>query len=135
VKEFREFLLKQNALALAIGVIIGAAIGKVVTSIVSDLLMPVIGMAMPGGEWRNAQLVLSKTTDPTGKEVVNAVKYGAFFGNVVDFVIVAFVVYMIGKALIKPEPPAAAPATKTCPACLETVPAAATRCRACTGAV
>jgi large conductance mechanosensitive channel len=131
-KAFREFLLKQNALALAIGVIIGAAIGKVVTSIVSDLLMPVIGLVMPGGDWRNAQIVLSRTTDPTGKEVVNAIKYGSFFGNVVDFVIVAWVIFMIAKALIKEAPPAP---TKTCPACLETLPAAATRCKACTSAV
>lgn len=134
-KEFREFLFKQNALALAIGVIIGAAIGKVVTSIVSDLLMPVIGLGLPGGNWREWKYVLSSTVGPDGKEVVNAINYGAFFGNLVDFVIVAFVVFLIVRQFLKPAPAAAAPPTKACPHCLETVPAAATKCRACTSAL
>jgi large conductance mechanosensitive channel len=132
MKEFREFLLKQNALALAIGVIIGAAVGKVVTSVVEDLLMPVIGPLIPSGNWREAQIVLGKSVDAAGKETINAIKYGHLFGSIVDFVIVAFVVYMIGKMFIKPAP---TPAVKTCPACLEAVPVAATRCRACTGAL
>ncbi len=131
-REFREFLLKQNALALAIGVIIGAAIGRVVTSIVSDLLMPVIGLALPGGNWRDWKYVLSSTVGPDGKEAVNAINYGAFLGTVVDFLIVAFVVFMILRQFLKPAP--AAP-TKGCPYCLETVPAGATKCRACASAL
>jgi large conductance mechanosensitive channel len=127
-KEFREFLLKQNALALAIGVIIGAAIGKVVTSLVSDVLMPIIGLGLPGGEWREAKLVLSQTVGPDGKPVVSAINYGAFMGTIIDFVIVALVVFMIMRRVLKPEP--AAP-VKPCPFCLETIPLAATRCRAC----
>src|SRR5262245_25150426 len=103
-REFREFLLKQNALALAVGVIVGAAIGKVVTSIVSDLLMPVVGLAMPGGNWREWKYVLSRTVGADGKEVVNAINYGAFAGTVVDFVIVSFVVFLIVWQLIKPAP-------------------------------
>ena len=75
-KEFREFLLKQNAFALAIGVIIGAAIGKVVSGIVEDVLMPVIGLVLPGGEWRAAQLTLSGQ---------NAIKYGDLAGRVSRF--------------------------------------------------
>ena len=132
MKEFKEFLLKQNALALAIGVIIGAGIGKVVSSIVADLLMPVISLAMPGGSWRETQIVLSKSVDAAGKEVVNAIKVGSFIGSVIDFAIIAFVIYLLTKIFLKPEP---APATKTCPACLETIPAAATKCKACTSAV
>jgi len=131
-REFREFLLKQNALALAVGVIVGAAIGKVVTSIVSDVLMPVVGLALPGGNWREWKYVLSRTVGADGKEVVNAINYGAFAGTVVDFVIVSFVVFLIVRQLLKPAP--AAP-TKTCPQCLETVPAGATKCRACTSAL
>lgn len=131
-RDFREFLLKQNALALAVGVIIGAAVGKVVSSIVSDLLMPVIGLALPGGSWREWKYVLSQTTGPDGKEVVNAINYGAFLGTVVDFVIVAFVVFLLVKRFMKPEPGAP---TKSCPHCLETVPATATKCRACTSAL
>jgi large conductance mechanosensitive channel len=132
MKEFKEFLLKQNALALAIGVIIGAGIGKVVSSIVADLLMPVISLAMPGGSWRETQIVLSKSVDAAGKEVVNAIKVGSFIGSVIDFAIIAFVIYLLTKIFLKPEP---APATKACPACLETIPAAATKCKACTSAV
>ena len=133
MKEFREFLLKQNALALAIGVIIGAAIGKVVSSLVADVLMPIISLGIPSGDWRNAQLVLSRGVDEAGKPTVNALKIGSFGGSVIDFVIIAFVLYLLGKALVKPAPPA--PAVKTCPACLEAIPAAATKCRACTSTV
>jgi len=132
LKEFKEFMLKTNALALAVGVIIGAAVGKVVSSLVGDILMPVIGLAIPGGAWRELKVVLSTKPDGTP---ANAITYGAFLGNVVDFMIIAFVVFMITKSLLKPAPAAPAPPTKTCPACLEVVPAAATRCRACTGAL
>jgi len=119
-KEFREFLLKQNAFALAIGVVIGAAIGKVVSGIVEDVLMPIIGLALPGGEWRNAQLTLSGQ---------NAIKYGDLAGRIIDFLFIAIVVFLLAKALL--EKPAAAPATKSCPQCLELIPAAARKCRAC----
>jgi large conductance mechanosensitive channel len=120
-REFKDFLLKQNALALAVGVIIGAAIGKVVSGIVEDVFMPLIGVVMPGGEWRNAALPL------TGQ---NAIKYGDLIGRVIDFTIVSAVVFVVVKLLIqeKKEPPAP---TKVCPECLEAIPAAAKRCRAC----
>jgi large conductance mechanosensitive channel len=132
LKEFKKFLLTTNALALAVGVIIGAAVGKVVGSLVSDILMPLISTALPGGGWREAKFVLS--TNAAG-EVTNAVSYGAFIGAMVDFIIIAFVVFMITKSLLKPEPAAPGPATKSCPACKETIPADATKCRACTSAV
>lgn len=119
-KEFRAFLLRQNAFALAIGVIIGAAIGKVVSGIAEDVLMPLIGVVLPGGDWRNAQLVLSGQ---------NAIKYGDLAGRVVDFVLIAAVVFFLTRAFL--EQPAPAPATKTCPDCLEPVPLAARKCRAC----
>ena len=131
-REFRDFLLKQNALALAIGVIIGAAVGRVVTSIVGDLLMPVVSLGMPAGDWRAAKVVLSRVVGPDGKEVVNSINYGAFAGTVIDFAIVTFAVFIILRQVLKPSP--AAP-TKTCPFCREIVPADATRCRACTSAV
>ncbi|HNB14348.1 MAG TPA: MscL family protein, partial [Candidatus Obscuribacter sp.] len=85
IKEFTDFLQKQNALALAIGVIIGGATGKVVTAIVNDLIMPLIGLVMPAGDWRQAQFVLSKSTDAAGAVTVNAIKYGDFIGSFVDF--------------------------------------------------
>lgn len=130
--EFKKFLLQTNALALAVGVIIGAAVGKVVSSMVSDLLMPVIGLMIPGGAWREMSFVLSTKPDGTP---ANAITYGAFIGNVVDFVIIAFVVFMITKSLLKPAPAAAGPAMKECPECKESIPAAARKCRACASAV
>lgn len=119
-KEFREFLLKQNAFALAVGVVIGAAVGKVVSGIVEDVVMPIVGLVLPGGEWRNAQIVLSGQ---------NAIKYGDLVGRIIDFFVVAVVVFLLIKAFL--EKPAAAPATKSCPQCLELIPAAARKCRAC----
>ena len=132
MEEFKKFLTSTNALALAVGVIIGGAVGKVVSSVVGDLLMPVIGLLIPGGAWRDLKFVLSAKPDGSP---ANAITYGAFIGNVVDFVIIAFVVFVIGKAMLKPAPAPAAPATKGCPECLETIPKAARKCRMCGSAV
>lgn len=132
IREFKEFLVKQNALALAVAVIIGAAIGKVVSSIVEDVINPVLGLALPGGSWREARIVLSRTTDATGKVVENAITYGRLMGALVDFVIIGLVIFLIMRyALPKPKPEAA-PATKECPQCKTLIPASATRCSACT---
>ena len=131
IKEFRDFLLKTNALALAIGVIIGGAVGKVVSSLVADILMPVISLAIPGGEWRTAKLVLTHKADGS---IGSAISYGSFLGALIDFVIIAFCVFMITKSLLR-EKPAPAPPTKVCPECKETIPADARKCRACTSAV
>jgi len=121
-KDFKEFLLKQNALALAVGVVIGAAVGRVVSAIVGDVIMPFVGLLLPGGEWRNWAVPL--THDATGK-VTNAIKYGDLLGQLVDFTIVAIVIFAVTKALLK-EP------TKTCPRCAEPIAVAATRCKYCT---
>jgi len=131
-EEFKQFLTKTNALALAIGVIIGGAVGKLVGSLVNDVIMPVVGLVIPGGTWRELKWVLS--TNPDGTPA-SAITYGAFVGAIVDFVIIAFVVYMITKSLLKPAPAPPAPPRKDCPACLESIPAAATKCRACGSAV
>jgi large conductance mechanosensitive channel len=131
-REFREFLLKQNALALAVGVIVGAALGRVVTSVVADILMPIISLGLPSGDWRAARIVLSRTVGPDGKEAISAINYGVFAGTIIDFAIVAFVVFMVTKQFLKPAPTSP---TKGCPYCLETVPAAATKCRACASAL
>jgi large conductance mechanosensitive channel len=126
--DFKKFLLQTNALALAVGVIIGAAVGKVVGSLVADILMPVIGLIIPGGAWRDLKFVLSTKPDGTP---ANAITYGAFLGNVIDFVIIASVVFMITKSLLRPAPAAPPAPTKICPECLEVLPKAARRCRAC----
>lgn len=107
--EFKEFLTKSNALALAVGVIIGAATGKVVTAIVDDLLMPVISLILPAGDWRDAQIVLSHSTDAAGKVTVSAIKYGHFLGAFIDFICIAFIVFLITKAFLKEMPGSDAP--------------------------
>lgn len=127
--EFRKFLTQSNALALAIGVIIGAAVGKVVDSIVKDVLMPVIGLVLPGGAWREAAIVLKTNPDGT---VASAITYGSLIGSLIDFLIIAFVIFMIGRSFFKPTAPASpGPPLKECPECREMIPVAARKCRAC----
>ncbi len=132
IRGFKEFLLKNNVLALAIAVIVGGAIGKVVSSLAADIIMPLISLALPPGEWRAAKWVLSTTIGPDGKEAIKAINYGAFFGNVVDFIIIAFVIYMLTKSLIKEAPPAPVLPSKTCPRCKESIAIDATKCKYCT---
>lgn len=124
--EFRGFLTKTNALALAVGVIIGAAIGSVVTAMTADILMPVVGLFLPAGGWREAKFVLRPG---------NAILYGHFIGTVIDFLVISLVLFFIVRALVKPVPVSAPEPTKQCPECLEMIPAAARRCRACTALV
>lgn len=126
IAEFRGFLTKTNALALAVGVIIGAAVGNIVSALVADILMPIISLAIPSGNWRDAKLAL---TDKT------AILYGHFIGTIIDFLAISFVVFWIVRTLVKPVPEPAAEPMKKCPECLEMVPAAAHRCRACTSAL
>ena len=132
LKGFKEFLLKNNVLALAVAVIVGGAVGKVVSSLAADIIMPVIGMVLPSGEWRSAKLILGRSTGPDGKEVINAIGYGRSSAMVVDFLIIAFVVYMITKALIKEAPAPPPPPSKNCPRCKEAIAIDATKCKFCT---
>jgi large conductance mechanosensitive channel len=136
IAEFRGFLTKTNALALAVGVIIGAAVGNVVSALAADVLMPVIGLFLPGGDWRQAKVVIHSTKDAAGKTIAaSAILYGHFLGTLIDFIVISFVIFLIVKILIKPVPAPPAVPTKACPECLEMVPAAAKRCRACTAAL
>ena len=137
MKGFKEFLLQTNALALAIGVIIGAAAGKVVSSLVNDILMPPIGLLLGNVDFSGLFINLSGTHYDTLAQAQAAgaptLRYGIFFNTIIDFVIVAFCIYMISKALIKPAP--AGPATKECPQCGEMVLAKAKKCKFCTSPV
>jgi len=134
IGEFKEFLAKTTALALAIGVIIGAAVSGVVSAVVSDLMMPVIGLLLPGGGWRDAKFVL-RPADEAKKVTENAILYGHFLGTLIDFLIIMLVVFLLLRVLMRALPPPPPAATKPCPECLETIPAAARRCRACTAVV
>ena len=130
--EFKEFLLKTNAMALAVGVIIGAAAGKIVSALVADILMPIISLALPAGDWREASFVLVANADP---KLVKAIKYGDFLGSVIDFVFIALAVFLIMKMLIKPAPPAPETPSKGCPFCKESNAVDATKCKACTSEI
>ena len=126
--EFREFLFKSNALALAIGVIIGAALGSVVNSFVNDLIMPPIGFALGGVDFANLKIVLG--TASNGSEV--AIRWGSFINACITFVIVALVVFLVARTFIKEE--AAAP-SKACPFCRETNAVDASKCKFCASAI
>lgn len=132
--EFKAFLLKTNALALAIGVIIGTALGGVVTSLVNDIIMPPVGVLLGGVDFSSLVIKLKgATVDAAGKTVPEVdIRYGLFINFIITFIIVAFVVFMIARNLIK-EPPAAE--VKTCPFCKEANAADASRCKACTSAI
>jgi len=135
LKEFKDFALKGNVVDLAIGVVIGAAFGKIVKGLTDDLIMPVVSLMMPGGDWRAWGLTL-RSAGPPGPEGDTRLLFGDLLGVTIDFVIVAFVLFMIVKAInrltARPAPAPAAPTTRECPACLEQVPLKASRCRACT---
>ena len=132
VGEFKAFLLKTNALALAVGVIIGAALGAVVTSLVEDILMPPIGMLLGKVNFNELKIVLQAAAGDT-PEV--AIRYGAFINSIVAFIIVVFVVWQIGRTFIKEAPEPAPAPSKTCPYCREANAVEASKCRACASAI
>jgi large conductance mechanosensitive channel len=131
VAEFRAFLLKTNALALAVGVIIGTALGTVVNSLVNDIIMPPIGLVLGGVDFSTLKIVLKAAVggDPA-TEV--AIRYGAFINAIIAFVVIAFVVWRISKMFIKDAPAAE---VKTCPFCMEANAVGATKCRACASTI
>ena len=124
LKEFQDFAVKGNAVDMAVGIIIGGAFGKIVTSLVNDVVMPPIGMLLGKVDFSSLAIALNEKT---------AIKYGAFLNNVLDFVIVAFCIFLVVKQMnrLKQGPPAE-PTTKSCPQCLSTIPIKATRCAHCT---
>jgi large conductance mechanosensitive channel len=130
VSEFKAFLLKTNALALAIGVIIGGALGTVVNSLVNDIIMPPIGLALGGVDFSQLKIVLKAAEGDPATEV--AIRYGAFLNAIIAFVVIAFVVWQLSKMFIREEAP---PEVKTCPFCKEDNAKEATKCRACASAI
>ena len=139
-KEFKEFTLRGSVLDLAIGIIIGAAFGKIVTSFVNDILMPPIGLVLGKVDFANLFINLSGTPYTTLADAQAAgaatINYGIFINTVLDFIIVAFVIFLlirqINRMKRKEEAAPAAPTTKECPYCFSTIPIKATRCPNCT---
>ncbi len=149
-QEFKEFATRGNVVDLAVGVIIGAAFQKIVTSAVNDLVMPLIGLITGNSNFNDAFWILrlpegveasQVTSLATATELgVTTFNYGAFISAVIDFIIMAFVIFLMIKALNKAsslshrkkEEAPAAPTTKICPYCLSEIPVAATKCAHCT---
>lgn len=123
LKEFREFALRGNVMDLAVAVIIGGAFGKIITSLVNDVLMPLIGLALGG-------INFSEQAITVGDAVV---MWGAFLQSIIDFIIIAFVIFLLVRAMnrLKREEPTT-PTTKECPYCASTIPLKAVRCPDCT---
>jgi large conductance mechanosensitive channel len=139
LKEFKEFAMRGNVLDMAVGIIIGGAFGKIISSFVNDVLMPPIGLAMGGVDFSNLFVDLSGQAyaSLTAAQAAGAatLNYGVFLNTVLDFLIVAFAVFLLIKQVNRlqraPEAPAA-PTTKDCPLCLSAIPLKATRCAHCT---
>ncbi|HWZ32360.1 MAG TPA: large conductance mechanosensitive channel protein MscL [Bryobacteraceae bacterium] len=139
--EFKKFIMRGNVLDLAIGVIIGAAFGKIVASMVNDILMPVISMAVGKVDFTNMFVALNgqhyDTLADAKKAAAATLNYGVFVNTVIEFLIVAFVIFIVVKQVNRFKKPEAAPVvtTKDCPQCCTAIPLAAKRCPACTSAL
>jgi large conductance mechanosensitive channel len=138
LSEFKKFAMRGNVLDLAVGIVIGAAFGKIVTSFVEDILMPPLGMALGKVDMKSLFIDLSYVHHASIAEAKAAgaatINYGIFINTIVDFIFVAFAVFLLIKWINRVMPPAPVPApapTKTCPRCLSTIPAGATRCAFC----
>jgi len=127
LKEFRDFAMRGNVIDLAVGVIIGGAFGKIVGSLVNDILMPLIGLVLGGVNFAEQAIQVGAAS----------VKWGAFVQTIIDFILIAFVIFLIVKAANKakkeePAPAPAEPTSKECPFCFSTINIKATRCPHCT---
>lgn len=138
LKEFKEFIMRGNVVDMAVGIIIGAAFGKIVTSFVNDILMPPIGLMLGKVDFSNLFINLSGQHYPTVAAAKAAgaatLNYGIFFNTMLDFIIIAFAIFLLIRQVnrMKRPAPAPAPSTKDCPFCLSAVPLKAIRCPHCT---
>jgi large conductance mechanosensitive channel len=139
-REFREFAMRGNVVDLAVGIIIGAAFGKIVTSLVNDILMPPIGRLLGRVDFSNLFINLSGQSYTSLAEAKTAgaptLNYGIFLNTVIDFLIVAFAIFLLVRFINRlSRQPEAAPTTRECPFCLSVIPLRATRCPHCTSAL
>jgi large conductance mechanosensitive channel len=144
LKEFKEFAMRGNVADMAVGIIIGAAFGTIVSSLVNDVIMPPIGLLLGNVDFTNLFIVLKDGAAPGPYASLAAAKaagavslnVGVFINAIINFVIVAFAIFLLIRSLNKlrkePAPAPAEPTTKTCPHCLSTIPIKATRCAFCT---
>jgi large conductance mechanosensitive channel len=136
LKEFKDFVMRGNVLDLAVAVIIGGAFGAIVTSLINDVLMPPIGLALGHVDFKDlfASLNGKSYESLTAAKAAGApvIAYGQFINTISNFVVIAFVVFIVVKQANRFKKPAAAPATKECPYCASNIPAKAVRCPLCT---
>ena len=136
--EFKAFAVRGNVVDMAVGIIIGAAFGKIIDSLVKDVVMPPIGRLLGGVDFKQLYLNLGdksfETLEAAEKAGAPLIKYGAFINTLVDFTIIAFVIFIMVRMInkLKAQPQPADPTTKECPHCLSTIPLKATRCAHCT---
>ena len=143
LKEFRDFALRGNVVDMAVGIIIGAAFGRIITSFVNDVLMPPIGLLTGKVDFGGLFINLSGQPFATLKDAKTAgapvIAYGLFVSSVIDFIIVAFVIFLVirqaNRLAQSPQAAPAAPTTKECPHCASSIPAKARRCPHCTSEV
>jgi large conductance mechanosensitive channel len=147
LKEFKEFAMKGNMMDMAVGIIIGIAFGAIIKSLVGDVIMPPIGLLLGNVDFSNIFLVLKEGTPAAPYASLDAAKeagavvmsWGVFLNTIINFLIVAFVLFLVirsmNKLKKKEEAPAAEPTTKECPECLMTIPIKATRCGHCTSEI
>jgi large conductance mechanosensitive channel len=128
VKEFKTFATKGNVADMAVGIIIGAAFGRIVSSLVADVMMPPIGLVVGGVDFSGLSVTLKEGATPV------LIKYGAFINTLIDFLIVAFAIFLLVKGLnrLKKAEVPAAPTSKDCPECKMSIPIEAKRCGHCT---
>ena len=143
LKEFKEFAVKGNVIDMAVGVVIGGAFGKIVSSFVSDVLMPPIGLLLGKVDFSNLFINLSgksvETLAEAKKAGIPTLNYGVFLNTTIDFLIVAFAIFLVVKQINRlkrePAPAPAEPTTKVCPQCCTAVPIKAVRCPHCTSTI
>jgi large conductance mechanosensitive channel len=137
-KEFKEFALRGSVLDLAIGIIIGSAFGQIINSLVKDVIMPPIGLLLGKVDFTNLFFNLTGGSFPTLAAAQTAgavtINYGVFLNTIINFIIIAFVIFILVRQInrLKKPAPVAAPTTKECPFCLSQVPLKASRCAFCT---
>jgi large conductance mechanosensitive channel len=133
LEDFKKFAFKGNVVDLAVGVVIGAGFGKIVTAMVADVVMPFVALLMPAGDWRDNGIVLRAADIPKDQVIL---KYGDFLGAILDFFVVAFVLFIVVSKIVKAAEGriklSGAPSTKECPLCLDIIPFGAKRCKSCT---
>lgn len=135
LKEFKTFAMRGNVVDMAVGIIIGAAFGKIVSSFVNDVIMPPIGLLLGGVDFSGFAVTLKEAT---GADPAVLMKYGIFLNTVIDFLIVAFAIFMIIRAMNKMQKKEEAtpePTTKECPECMMAVPIKAKRCGHCSSVI